>query len=160
MAKQNRKDSYEPTIENRRARHDYLISDTLECGIVLGGSEVKSIRAGRVNLIEGFADINPRTGELWLLNVDIALYPQAPRSHLQRAPRKLLAHRREINRLMGATTGKGTTIVPLSMYFKEGRVKVEIGVATGKKEHDKRDASKEREARKEMQRGMVRKRIG
>ena len=160
MAKQNRKESYEPRIENRRAYHDYLITDKVECGIVLGGSEVKSIRSGRVNLAEGYADINPRTRELWLLNVDIALYPQAPRSHLQRAPRKLLAHKREINRLEKASSVKGATLIPLAMYFVEGRVKVEIGLATGKQEHDKRNTSKEREARKEIQRGMTKKKIG
>lgn len=160
MAKQNRKDNHEPRIENRRAYHDYLITDKLECGIALSGSEVKSIRAGRVNLTEGFADINPRTGELWLLNVDIATYPQAPGRHLPRAQRKLLAHRREINKWAAASASKGTTIVPLAMYFKEGRIKVEIGLATGKKEHDKRDASREKEVRKDLQRAMVKKRIG
>lgn len=160
MGKQNRKENFEPRIENRRAYHDYLISDNLECGIVLTGSEVKSIRAGRVNLTEGFADINPRTGELWLLNVDISTYAQAPRSHLPRAQRKLLAHKREIARLAKATAAKGTTLVPLAMYFDEGRVKVEIGVATGKKEHDKRDASREKDVRKDLQRAMVKKKIG
>lgn len=160
MAKQKSKANFEPRIENRRAYHDYLISDKVECGIVLTGSEVKSIRAGRVNLTEGYADINPRTGELWLLNVEISAYAQATNRHLPRAQRKLLAHKREIARLAKATACKGTTLIPLAMYFKEGRIKVEIGLASGKKEHDKRAASREKDVRKDLQRAMMVKKIG
>lgn len=157
MAKGKRSDNLSPRIVNRRATHDYHVEETLECGIVLVGSEVKSIRHGRVQLGDGFAQVDPKTLQLLLHNVDIALYPQAgPNQHTPKTTRKLLAHRREIAKLLGSTSVKGTTLIPLAMYFKEGRVKVEIGVATGKKEFDKRQDLRKKAAEKDMQRAMTR----
>lgn len=159
--KNNKKTSLEPRIENRRAKRDYTITYTLECGIVLSGSEVKSVRHARVSIAEGYASVDPRTMELWLNNVDIALYPQAgPLQHVPKNARKLLAHKREIRKLFGATTAKGVTLIPLAMYFKEGRIKVEIGVAEGRRHYDKRDTLKEKEMDRDIRRGMTRKRIG
>jgi len=164
MAKANKNmktASLEPRIENRRAKRDYTITQTLECGIVLSGSEVKSVRHGRVSIAEGYASVDPDTMELWLNSVDIALYPQAgPLQHAPKNARKLLAHKREIQKLYGATTSKGVTLIPLAMYFKEGRIKVEIGIAEGRRHYDKRDNIKEKEMDRQMQRAMTRKRIG
>ncbi len=157
MAKRARSDNLSPRIINRKATHDYRIEDRLECGIVLVGSEVKSIRLGRVQLSEGFARIDPKTMELWLENVDVSLYPQAgANQHAPRQRRKLLAKKREIAKLLGATSPKGTTLIPLSMYFKDGRVKVEIAVATGKKDFDKRQDLKNKAADDDMRRAMTR----
>jgi len=159
MAKgKKRKENLEPRIENRRAKRDYNLSGHLECGIVLQGSEVKSVRYARVSLAEGYASVNPHTMELWLQNVDIALYPQAgPLQHVPKNARKLLAHKREIQRLFGATTAKGVTLVPTAMYFKDGRVKVEIAIAEGKRSYDKRDDIKKKEMDRDIKRGMTRK---
>lgn len=156
MAKKN--DNLSPRIVNRRALHDYHITEKLETGIVLTGSEVKSIRNAQVSLAEGYARVDPATMELYLHNVDIALYPHAGvNQHAPKAPRKLLAHRREIEKLLGATTAKGTTLVPLAMYFKNGRVKVEIGVGVGKRAYDKRQDIRKKTADREIRRGMTRK---
>lgn len=151
-----------PRIANRRAMHDYHISEKLETGIKLTGTEVKSIRNGQVSLAEGFARIEPATHELMLFNVEIAHYPQAaePFQHEPKRPRKLLAHRRQIKELETATSSKGLTLIPLAMYFVRGKVKVEIGVASGKKSFDKRQDAKKREADREIRRGMTRGRIG
>jgi len=147
-----------PRIVNRRATHDYHISEKLETGIVLRGSEVKSIRQGKVSLAEGYAMVEPKTGELQLLNVDIAPYPQAgDDQHEPKRPRRLLAHKRQIDQLAGQTTAKGVTLVPLAMYFVRGKVKVEIGVGTGKKTHDKREDMKRKSADREIRRAMTRK---
>lgn len=161
MAKRKKqKQNLEPRIENRRARRDYRIVDTLECGVVLQGSEVKSIRYGRVSMAEGYISVNANTMELWMYNVDIAMYPNAGvNQHAPKAVRKLLAHKRQIEKLFGYSTSKGTTLIPISMYFKDGRIKVEVGVAEGRREYDKRDDLKKREADRDMRRAMTRKTI-
>jgi SsrA-binding protein len=138
---------------NRKAHHDYSIEDTFEAGIALTGSEIKSIRAGRVNLRDGFALF--QRGELWLQNCHIASYDPASReNHDPLRPRKLLMHRRELNRLEGRTRERGFTIVPLRMYLKRGLAKVEIALARGKKQYDKRESIAEKDAGREMQRAM------
>ncbi len=150
--------NFAPRIVNRRARHDYHLSDELEVGIKLLGTEVKSVRLGHVSLAEGYVGIDPRSLTLQLFNVDIAHYPQAgPVQHDPRRVRTLLAHKREINSLLGKTTAKGVTLVPLALYFKDGRAKLEIGVGVGKKQQDKRQDLKKKEADREMQRAMTRK---
>ena len=130
--------------QNRRARHDYLIEDTLEAGLVLQGSEVKVLRTGQASINEAYADA--QAGELFLVNANIPEYKAANRfSHEPRRPRKLLLHRKEVNKLLGAIRREGVTIVPLSIYFNErGRAKVELGLAKGKKMADKRQAEKDR----------------
>jgi SsrA-binding protein len=138
---------------NRKARHDYLIEDTLEAGIVLTGSEIKSVRAGQINLRDSYALV--RNGELWLVNADIAPYQQASyQNHEARRERKLLLHRREINRLAGKLQEKGLTLVPLQFYFKDSRVKVELGLGRGKKLYDKRQTMRERDDRRQITRAM------
>ena len=141
---------------NRKARHDYFIDETYEAGIVLTGSEIKSVRAGRVNLRDSYATI--KGGEAWLLNVHIAPYEQASthERYEPRRTRKLLLHRRQINRLAGRVQAKGYTLVPLRIYLKDNRAKVEIALARGKKLYDKRRAIAEREAQREMDRAMKR----
>jgi SsrA-binding protein len=135
--------------QNKKARHDYAISDVLECGLVLTGTEVKSLRAGRASLIDGFAMIND--GELWLMGVHIPEYTEGTwTNHTPRRDRKLLVHKQELRKLMGKLKDSGTTLVPLQLYFKDGKAKVEIAVAKGKKAHDKREAIKEREADREV----------
>jgi SsrA-binding protein len=144
---------------NRKARHEYLIEDTFEAGMVLTGSEIKSIRAGQVNLRDGYATI--RNGEVWLLNAHIAPYHQASyENHEPRRERKLLMHRREINRLVGKLQEKGLTLVPLQIYLKNSRAKIELGVARGKKLHDKRDSMRERDDRRQMARAVGRRQKG
>ena len=156
--KKNKKANMEPRIENRRAKRDYNLSGHLECGIVLRGTEVKSVRHSRVSIAEGYAAVDPNTMELWLHNVDIALYPQAgPLQHAPKNARKLLCHKQQIKKLFGATTAKGVTLVPTAMYFKDGRVKVEIAIAEGKRSYDKRDDIKKKEMDREAKRGMTRK---
>jgi len=141
---------------NRKARHDYFIEETYEAGIVLTGSEIKSVRAGRVNLRDSYAIV--KDGEVWLLNVHIAPYQQASshERHDPRRTRKLLLHRRQINRLAGKVQAKGYTLVPLRIYLKDNRAKVEIALARGKKLYDKRRAIAEREAQREMERAIKR----
>jgi SsrA-binding protein len=137
--------------QNKKARHDYSISDVLECGLVLTGTEVKSLRAGRASLIDGFAMVND--GELWLKGVHIPEYTEGTwTNHTPRRDRKLLVHKNELNKLIGKLKDSGTTLVPLQLYFKDGKAKVEIAVAKGKKAHDKREAIKEREADREVSR--------
>jgi len=136
---------------NRKARHDYHLYDTYEAGLVLTGTEVKSVRAGRVNLRESYVAI--RSGEAWLMHAHIS--PYAAGSHENQDPlrdRKLLLHRREIDRLQSAVQEKGLTIVPLRMYLKDNRAKVEIALARGKKLYDKRDAIEQREAERRIRR--------
>jgi SsrA-binding protein len=136
---------------NRKARHDYLIEDTFEAGVVLTGSEIKSIRGGQVNLRDSYATV--RDGELWLVNVHIAAYQQASyENHEPRRDRKLLMHRREINRLAGKLHEKGLTLVPLQLYLKNSRAKVELGLGRGKKLYDKRQSLREREDRRKIDR--------
>mgnify|MGYP005846900691 CR=1 FL=1 len=159
MAK--RTDNLSPRIANRKAFHDYHISEKLEVGIVLVGSEVKSIRHSHVSLAEGFARVEPATSELMLFNVDIATYPQAgDRNHEPKRPRKLLAHKKQIDKLLTATAAKGSTLIPLAMYFSDrGIVKLEIGVATGKQHYDKREDLKKKADRRDIQRAMARKKL-
>ena len=133
--------------DNRKARHDYIVLDALECGIVLVGSEVKSLRNGTVALSEAYAKV--RNGEVWLINCDIAEYIEANRfNHKPKRERKLLLHRREIQRFAMRAYEKGLTLVPLKMYFKEGKAKVLLGLCKGKQEFDKRAAQKSAEAKK------------
>ena len=145
-------------IVNRKAHHDYAIHDKFEVGIVLTGSEVKSIRQGSVSLGEGFARVE-KDGGLYLYGIDIGPYSQAKgaNGHEPKRVRRLLAHKREIKRLATQTDTKGTTLVPLSMYFLRGHVKVELGLATGKATHDRREDIKTREADREIRRAMSRK---
>ncbi|MBK5216448.1 MAG: SsrA-binding protein SmpB [Propionibacteriales bacterium] len=145
--------------QNRKARHDYLIEDTYEAGLVLTGTEVKSLRAGRASLVDGFADIED--GEIWLLNVHIPEYTQGTwTNHATRRKRKLLLNRSEIERIEHRVTQRGLTIVPLSLYFKDGRAKVEIALAKGKKSYDKRHSLAEKQATREVQREMGRRAKG
>jgi SsrA-binding protein len=154
---QDKRAKFEPRINNRKAFHDYHIDAKLECGIVLVGTEVKSIRQGRVQLHDSFARVD--NGELILYQCHIDPYDKASQfNHDPIRERKLLVHKREIKRLESATSVKGTTLIPLAMYFKNGRVKVELGVAKGKHAHDKRESirrkEQEREVRREMSRRM------
>lgn len=136
---------------NRKAYHDYYIEDTVEAGLVLTGTEIKSIRAGRVNLRDAFA--RAENGELWLYGAHISQHPGGNRyNHEPKRPRKLLLHRREIEEFSGAVLRKGLTIVPLKMYLKNGIAKVELGVARGKKAYDKREVMAQRDAQREIQR--------
>ena len=138
---------------NRKARHDYHIEDVYEAGIVLSGTEVKSLRAGRASLIDGFASIEG--GQAYLENVHIPEYTQAPwNNHSTRRRRKLLLNRAEISKLAGKIKDSGYTLVPLSLYFKDGYAKVEIALARGKKEYDKRQALKEQQDKREADRAM------
>jgi SsrA-binding protein len=140
---------------NRKARHDYHVEDVLEAGLVLTGTEVKSLRAGRASLVDGFASIDH--GEAWLERVHIPEYTEGTwTNHEPRRKRKLLLHKHEIDRLSEATRERGLTIVPLSLYFLDGRAKVEIAVARGKKNYDKRQALRERQDTREAARAMSR----
>ncbi|MCL0092821.1 SsrA-binding protein SmpB [Dehalococcoidia bacterium] len=138
---------------NRKAYHDYLIEDTLEAGLVLTGTEIKSIRLGRMNLRDSFA--RPEAGELWLVGAHIARYEQGGRyNHEPARPRKLLLHKDEILKLSLMVEKKGLTLVPLKVYVKRGIAKVELGVARGKRLHDKRRTIIQRETEREMERVM------
>ncbi len=137
--------------QNRKARHDYHIEDVFEAGIVLTGTEVKSLRAGRASLVDGDARI--KDGEVWLEGVHIPEYAEGTwTNHEPRRPRKLLLHRAEIGKLIGKTKESGATLVPLSLYFKDGKAKVELALARGKKSYDKRQAIAARDAAREMSR--------
>jgi len=145
----------ERIIENRKARHDYFILETLETGIMLVGSEVKSVRDGKVSLGEGYVRVEFKTLELFLHGVNIGEYaPAGARQHAAVRARKLLAHKREISKLAKATAVKGMTLVPLKLYFKNGFAKVLIGVAQGRAAHDKRDRIAERDAQRSIDRAM------
>jgi SsrA-binding protein len=140
--------------QNKKARHDYHILDTYECGIALTGTEVKSLRQGRASLVDGFAQLDG--GEVWLHNVHIPEYAQGTwTNHTARRKRKLLLHRYEIDKLIGKTQETGHTLVPLQLYFLNGRAKVEIALAKGKKEYDKRHALREKQDRRESDRAMA-----
>ena len=155
MARKQKKNKGAPPAQiarNKQARHDYFIEETFEAGIALEGWEVKSLRAGRIQLKESYVTI--RNGEAFLFGAHISPLNTAS-THIKPDPlrtRKLLLHRRELDRLIGAVERKGYTLVPLSMYWKRGRAKLEIGLAKGKKEHDKRAASKERDWQRDRQR--------
>ena len=136
---------------NRRARHEYEILETVEAGLVLRGTEVKSLRAGQVTFKDSYATV--RNGEAWLLACHISPYSHGTdANHVPERDRKLLLHARELNRLSGKIAERGLTLVPLRLYFKGGRAKLEIGLARGKKLHDKRSAIREREVAREMDR--------
>jgi SsrA-binding protein len=142
---------------NRKARHDFVIEDVFEAGVVLTGTEVKALRAGRASLTDGWCTVDG--GEAWLEGVHIAEYSQGTwTNHAPRRKRKLLLHREEIDRLESKTREKGQTIVPLALYFLDGRAKVEIALARGKKEWDKRQALRERQDNLEAQRAIREKR--
>ena len=139
---------------NKKARHEYFIEDTWEAGIVLTGTEVKSLREGRASLVDGFAQI--RDGELWMYNVHIPEYNQGTwNNHAPRRLRKLLLHKAEIQKLIGKTKESGLTLIPLELYFKDGKAKVELGLARGKKDYDKRQTLLERTMKREAERAMT-----
>ncbi|WP_234122564.1 SsrA-binding protein SmpB [Clostridium hydrogenum] len=139
--------------DNRKAWHDYFIEETYECGIELVGTEVKSIRNGRANLKDSYAEI--RNGEVFACNMHVSPYTEGNIFNVDPLrKRKLLLHKTEINKLLGYTTQKGYTLVPVAMYLKNRRVKVKLAVAVGKKNYDKRDAMKEKDAKREIDRSM------
>ena len=142
---------------NRRARHDYTIEDTVEAGLVLTGTEVKSLRAGRATLTEGFGQIS--NNEAWLHGVHIPVYAQGTwTNHEPRRTRKLLLHRREIDKLASSMQERGLTLVPLSLYFSGGKVKIELALARGKRAYDKRQDLAKRDAAREIERELRRRR--
>ncbi|MEV8631228.1 SsrA-binding protein SmpB [Streptosporangium sp. NPDC051023] len=139
--------------QNKRAWHDYHIEDTYEAGLVLQGTEVKSLRLGRASLLDGYAVI--KDGEAWLINVHIPEYTMGTwTNHAARRTRKLLLHRKEIDKLVAKTKEGGLTLVPLAIYFKDGKAKIEIGLAKGKKDWDKRQTLAENQAKREMARAL------
>jgi SsrA-binding protein len=140
-------------VDNRRARHDYHLSDKVEAGIVLSGTEVKSLRGGQATLNQAYAEV--REGEAWLNGLHIPEYTQGNRAnHDPDRPRKLLLHRREIDRMYGQVREKGFTLVPTRLYFKNGRVKVELALARGKEVRDKRRDIAARDAKRQMERAL------
>jgi SsrA-binding protein len=142
---------------NRRARHDYTIEDTVEAGLVLTGTEVKSLRAGRASLVDGFGQITD--GEAWLHGVHIPPYTQGTwTNHEPRRVRKLLLHRKEIDKLASSVNERGLTLVPLSLYFSDGKAKIELGLARGKRTYDKRQDLAKRDAAREVERALRRRR--
>ena len=141
--------------QNKKGRHDYFIDEVIEAGLVLTGTEVKSLRAGRATLTDGYGSI--KDGELWLSGVHIPEYNEGSwTNHPPRRERKLLLHKREISKLIGKLKESGQTLIPLSLYFKDGKVKVEIGLARGKKAHDKRASLMEKQANREIEREVSR----
>ncbi|MGX9392670.1 SsrA-binding protein SmpB [Nitrobacteraceae bacterium UC4446_H13] len=153
MAEKNER-AIKVVAENRKARFNYAIEDTVEAGISLTGTEVKSIRNGKTTIAESYAD--PKGGEIWLINANIPEYLQANRfNHEPKRPRKLLLHKKEINKLAGAVERNGMTLIPLKLYFNErGRAKILLGLAKGKKLHDKRETEKKRDWSREKGRLM------
>src|SRR5437867_3909216 len=144
----------EPVVaRNRRARHQYEIMDTIEAGIALVGSEVKSLRAGHASIEEAYARVDD--GEVWLIDCDIPELPQASRfNHKPKRPRKLLLHRREVAKFAGEAKQRGCTLVPLKLYFRRGFARIELAIARGRKLHDKREALRKADAKKEMKRAV------
>jgi SsrA-binding protein len=152
-AKKEKDDEVKPICRNRRAYHEYEVFDTLECSLVLTGTEVKSLRDGAGSLEDAYAKI--QEGELWMIGSDIPEYAMGNIfNHKPKRPRKLLLHRREIAKFAGKASQQGYTLVPLRMYFKNGKAKVEVAVARGKKTHDKRETERTNEAKKEIRREM------
>lgn len=155
--KDNKDDGIKVICRNRRAHHEYEVHETLECGLALTGTEVKSLRDGQASLEEAYARIDE--GELWLIGSDIPEYAMGNRmNHKPKRPRKLLLHRREISKFAGKASQRGFTLVPLRMYFKNGRAKVEIAICRGKQLHDKRQDKKKAEAQREIRRAMTNRR--
>jgi SsrA-binding protein len=158
-ASSNRDTARKYIAQNRKARHDYAVLETFEAGIMLTGTEVKSLRLGRASLVDGFATIDD--GEIYLRNVHIPEYEQGSwTNHEPRRTRKLLLHRAEIERLIGKTRESGLTIVPLSLYFSAGKVKVELALARGKRSYDKRQDLARRDADREVSRALGRRSKG
>lgn len=152
--KKDQEDGIQVICRNRRAFHEYAIEDSLECGLVLTGTEVKSLREGAGGLEDAYAKID-NGGEVWLIGSDIPEYSMGNRmNHKPKRARKLLLHRREIAKFVDKASQRGFTLVPLRMYFKNGRAKVELAVARGKQLHDKRQAAKKADAQKEIRRAM------
>lgn len=155
MAKKNKKSGSNVIATNRRARHDYKIMETYECGIVLVGTEIKSLREGKASLADAFATIDE--GEVWLRNLHIPEYSHGSwTNHAPRRVRKLLLHRREIDSLLGKVRDGRRTLVPLSLYLKDGKLKVELGLAEGKQDYDKRQDIKRRTEEREVVRELGR----
>lgn len=161
LAKKNKNSKKKPkdnpnerlVAENRKAKHKFDVVDSLECGVVLVGSEVKSLRNGQLSLDESYGRV--RDGEVWLLGADIPEYAEANRmNHQSKRPRKLLLHRKEIFKFANLAHEKGLTLVPLKVYFKKGRAKVLLGLCKGRKLHDKREALKRAETNRDIQRTM------
>ena len=151
---QHDKDDIRVICRNKRALHEYTISEALECGLVLTGTEVKSLREGGVSLDDAYAKVDG--GEVWLLGCDIPEYTYGNRlNHKPKRPRKLLLHRREIARFADKAAQKGFTLVPLRLYFRKGKAKVELAVARGKQQFDKRQTKKKQEAQREIRRAMT-----
>jgi len=145
--------------QNKKGRHDYFIDEVFEAGLVLMGTEVKSLRAGRATLTDGYAMLED--GELWLSGVHIPEYNEGSwTNHEPRRKRKLLLHKREVSRLIGTLKEGGLTLIPLSLYFKDGKAKVEMGLARGKKAHDKRATLMEKQANREVDRELARRTSG
>lgn len=139
--------------QNKRARHEYFIEDTYEAGLVLTGTEVKSLREGRANLTDGFAAVE--NDEAWLYNVHIPEYTQGTwTNHSAKRKRKMLLHRKEIAKIYATLREKGLTLIPLALYFKDGRAKIEVGIARGKKDYDKRQTLREKQDNRDMRRAM------
>jgi SsrA-binding protein len=160
MAQKSTSRSHEPTIENRRARHDYFVEDTLECGLKLTGTEIKSVRQGQISLGEGYVRATDSPPTLVLHSVHIAEYAPAGAAH-QHDPireRILLAQKREIRKLADRTRQRGVTLIPLKVYFVRGRAKLLVGIARGKQKADKRQAISQREHQRDMERAMSRRR--
>lgn len=151
MSPQNTESGRKLVASNRRARHEYFIDETVEAGLVLTGTEIKSIRAGKVNLQDAHARVE--NGEAWLHGLNIAAYSHGNRFNVEpQRPRKLLLHRREIDRLLGKAQERGLTLIPLSLYLRNGFAKIDLAIARGKKLYDKRQSLADREARREVER--------
>lgn len=156
-SKDKDEDGIKVICRNKRAFHDYVVQDRLECGLVLTGTEVKSLRDGQASLEDAYARLED--GEVWLLGSDIPEYAMGNRlNHKPKRPRKLLLHRREIEKFAGKASQKGFTLVPIRLYFKGGRAKVELAIAQGKQLHDKRQDLKKADAQREIKRAMSQKR--
>ena len=155
MAKKKDKEAYKPvSLVNRQARHEYEIGDSFEAGIVLTGTEVKSLRLGRANLSDAFCRI--QDGEVWLYNMYISPYEQGNRYNVgERRPRKLLLHRWQIVRLQSQSQEKGLSIIPLKLYFARGRAKIQIGIGRGRKLYDRRERIADRDREREMRRELA-----
>ena len=153
MARNEKNDETRDICRNRRAFHDYEIMDRLECGVVLTGTEVKSLRDGHASLEDAYAKLEG--GEVWMIGSDIPEYAMGNRmNHKPKRPRKLLLHRQEINKFAGKASERGFTLVPLRLYFKEGRAKVELAIARGKQLYDKRQSQKKADAQREIRRSI------
>lgn len=149
----SQQDEIKVISRNRKANHDYEILETIEAGLVLMGSEIKSIRAGKVTITEGFVQYRDR--EMWLLNIHISPYDQASyNGHEPLRPRKLLLHKKQIAQLQSRIMEKGLTIVPLQLYLKKGKAKIALGLARGKKQYDKRETLRQKDAKRQIERGL------